>query len=345
MLTYMHKLRYMKYTIYLYFSSVLSFCLCRIMFPFQLRASIELKPVYVLFTYLQKYIRSNRVKTYHTIEMLSKLIVFIAFLAVVSCEGKPYRGYPLPFYPKYTNEATEVPIKSVPWQASLQWGYTDHTHFCSGAIISERWILTSAHCALMVPPYGDFVVKVGKHNLQIKERTEQTVFVEKSIIQRNYDGEAGPYDIALLKLSKSLKYTDSVNSVDLPESGNVSNGAAVTLTGWGSSWRTYAPMMPDKLQLLKLNTIDIDTCNKSVIQLTGSSSLSVNSICTGPRSSGFATCNGDPGSPLVVSNGTNYELIGIASWGIVPCGTIGAPTIYTEVYPYIDWIINIMEYA
>ncbi|XP_029051286.1 trypsin-1-like [Osmia bicornis bicornis] len=277
--------------------------------------------------------------------MLSKLIVFIAFLAVVSSDGKPYRGYPLPFYPKYTNEATEVPIKSVPWQASLQWGHTSHTHFCSGAIINERWVLTSAHCALMVPPYGDFVVKVGKHDLQIKERTEQTVFVEKSIIQRNYDGEAGPYDIALLRLSKSLEYTDSVNSIDLPESGNVSNGAAVTLTGWGSSWRTYAPIMPDKLQLLKLNTIDIDTCNKSVIQLTGSSSLSVNTICTGPRSSGFATCNGDPGSPLVVSNGTNYELIGIASWGIVPCGTFGAPTIYTEVYPYIDWIINIMMYA
>lgn len=49
-----------------------------------------------------------------------------------------------------------------------------------------------------------------------------------------------------------------------------------------------------------------------------------------------SACSGDSGGPLV-NNATN-TLVGITSWGISPCGTQDAPTVYTNVCSYLDWI-------
>jgi secreted trypsin-like serine protease len=37
------------------------------------------------------------------------------------------------------------------------------------------------------------------------------------------------------------------------------------------------------------------------------------------------------------------EVVGIVSWGIIPCGSIGSPTVYTKVSAYIDWIESIIS--
>ena len=104
-------------------------------------------------------------------------------------------------------------------------------------------------------------------------------------------------------------------------------------------------------------------------------------ICTGPLSGGVAACSGDSGGPLMQlvplsiynrdkitdeyeeydenyneerSNRQNKMLnvenddievpvlLGVVSWGMAPCGHRGAPTVYTKVSSYIDFI---EEYA
>lgn len=97
-------------------------------------------------------------------------------------------------------------------------------------------------------------------------------------------------------------------------------------------------------------------------------------MCTGPTSGGIAACAGDSGGPLVqikniapptpepveenagiynasVSNNgqgsleekaelDNVEsvLLGVVSWGVSPCGEVGAPTVYTNVSHHMDFI-------
>ena len=48
---------------------------------------------------------------------------------------------------------------------------------------------------------------------------------------------------------------------------------------------------------------------------------------------------GDSGGPLVQRNERNeYELIGIVSWGVAPCGEDSLPSVYTRVSAYNEWI-------
>ena len=37
------------------------------------------------------------------------------------------------------------------------------------------------------------------------------------------------------------------------------------------------------------------------------------------------------------------EVIGVVSWGFIPCGSVGAPSVYTRVSAHIDWINSIMD--
>lgn len=57
-------------------------------------------------------------------------------------------------------------------------------------------------------------------------------------------------------------------------------------------------------------------------------------VCSGIRFGGESACNGDSGGPLVQNN----VLIGAVSWGLVPCGAAGAPSVYVKVSAYIPWI-------
>lgn len=52
---------------------------------------------------------------------------------------------------------------------------------------------------------------------------------------------------------------------------------------------------------------------------------------------------GDSGGPLISrnENGTT-EIVGIVSWGIVPCGGVGAPAVFVRVSAFIDWINSII---
>lgn len=61
--------------------------------------------------------------------------------------------------------------------------------------------------------------------------------------------------------------------------------------------------------------------------------LNSGNVCTAPPKSVNA-CSGDSGGPLI-NNDT--ILIGVVSWGFVPCGN-GRPDIYVNVGAYIEWI-------
>ncbi|CAK9827359.1 unnamed protein product [Anthophora retusa] len=275
--------------------------------------------------------------------MSLKLIVLAIFLATTAATT-PYRGFRVPLLDTRIVGGNEAKPGQYPWQVSLQWGWLfGYSHFCGGSIINSQWIVTAGHCVLAVPNYGDFIVKAGKHNLKVSEGTEQVVKVEKSFVHEKYNGDVAPYDIALLKLAKPLTLGGNVQAINLPKALSEPSGTAV-LTGWGSTSKTSSPVMPDKLQTAKLPIIDLTSCKNAIEKLTGPSPLHSTNVCTGPLTGGYSACNGDSGGPLILQDGKKpAELIGIVSWGIVPCGTVGAPSVYTKTSSFIQWVENIMS--
>ncbi|XP_003692694.2 trypsin-1 [Apis florea] len=276
------------------------------------------------------------------IKMSLKLIIYIAFLLAIA-SAKPYRGFRIPLFDSRIVGGNEAKLYQYPWQVSLQWGWLfGNSHFCGGSILSDRWIITAGHCVLAVPDYGDFVVKAGKHDLKAKEVGEQTIAVEKTFVHENYTGDVAPYDIALLKLASPLKLTAMVQPIRLPSVPSSTPTGKATLTGWGSTSKTNNPIMPTKLQTVDLPLIDLAACKKAIEKLTGPSPLHETNICTGPLTGGFSACSGDSGGPLAHNATGRAELIGIVSWGIIPCGTVGAPSVYTKTSSFVTWIGNIM---
>lgn len=132
-----------------------------------------------------------------------------------------------------------------------------------------------------------------------------------------------------------------VRPISLPAPNQI-HDYYVTLMGWGDTATSGSPTFPNQLQSTITPIIPYANCDEFIGG--GRTPLANTNICTGPLiEGGVGFCTGDSGGPLVQQNevGT-YELVGIASWGFSPCGSINAPSVYTRVSAYNAWIYNVM---
>ncbi|XP_022916545.1 trypsin beta-like [Onthophagus taurus] len=220
-----------------------------------------------------------------------------------------------------------------PYQASMQWGLLGiWQHVCGGTIISARTVLTAAHCITEVPNIGSFRIRAGILLLNDATTIGQTITVSSNVIHPDYQGGVNPHDIALLRLANGLAFGASIAAAPLPAAGSVPSGVA-TLSGWGSTSSTQIPSMPNTLQFVNTPLITIALCRSSLISILGNAGpLHNNNVCT--LGAGQSACSGDSGGPLTL----NGAVIGVVSWGIMPCATPGAPSVYGRVSAYNGWI-------
>ena len=135
-----------------------------------------------------------------------------------------------------------------------------------------------------------------------------------------------------MQLSGPLTFTEFVKPMTLPAPAVEPKGT-VTLAGWGAT--TPIPIvMPKILQTVDKPIISYEECEKAL----GQSPLAPTNVCTGPLTGGISACSGDSGGPLTQVQGGKTVQVGVVSWGIIPCGTKGAPSVYTGVSHYIDFI-------
>lgn len=137
----------------------------------------------------------------------------------------------------------------------------------------------------------------------------------------------GQNDIAVLKVSPSIVYTKTINSVIL-EQEEVGPKETVVLSGWGST--DFPGSIPEKLQHINLKTVSNEYC-RSLHQLP----VSENQICTSTIK-GEGACKGDSGGPLIKTYSGEVRQIGIVSFGR-KCAK-GYPDVYTKISSFIPWI-------
>ncbi|XP_058402318.1 transmembrane protease serine 11B-like protein [Diceros bicornis minor] len=216
-----------------------------------------------------------------------------------------------------------------PWQASLK---KNGQHYCGASLISERSLVTAAHCFQKTKNPRNYTVSFGtKVNPPYMQHGVQQIIIHEDYIQGEHHD-----DIAVILLTEKVLFKNDVHRVCLPEATQIfAAGEGVVVTGWGAL--SYDGEYPVLLQKAPVKIIDTNTCNareayNGLVQDT--------MLCAGYMEGNIDACQGDSGGPLVYPNSRNiWYLVGIVSWG-VECGKINKPGVYTRVTAYRNWIAS-----
>uniref|UniRef100_A0A6M2DZR7 Putative trypsin-like serine protease n=1 Tax=Xenopsylla cheopis TaxID=163159 RepID=A0A6M2DZR7_XENCH len=119
---------------------------------------------------------------------------------------------------------------SAPYQVSLR--DVNNTHFCGGAIINKKWIVTAAHC---FNNFNDntFTVVVGSNYLNEGGYIHE---VER-LVKQSFDPKTMENDLALVKIKNEFEFNDkfllhNVKAINLRKI-EVEKGEKAKITGWG----------------------------------------------------------------------------------------------------------------
>lgn len=219
-----------------------------------------------------------------------------------------------------------------PWQAQID---RLGSHWCGGSLLSDRWVLTAAHC-VAGQVAGSFEVSLGVHTRSMPTANVQTRDVSRLIVHPDYDASAIENDVALIELSSPVTFTAFVQPIALGQSEAPVGGSAY-VTGFGN----FAPGSgaADTLKEALLPVRSADTCNapESPLGLEVTDSM----LCAGYLTGEDGGCHGDSGGPLVMpssafSNG--WELVGVVSWGVGHfCSSY---TVFARVSELAGWVLG-----
>lgn len=228
-----------------------------------------------------------------------------------------------------------------PWQAML-WGKATNieTALCGGSVLSEKWIVTAAHCFDGIPEswYMNYTVKLGKHDKSIDEESQIVTRINEVIKHPGYKKKARyNNDIALVRVTNPIQFTDYIRPICL---GNISelehtffekSQQLGYVSGWG--YLNDKGPQPNILQEIQLPIQEYGTCRNSTVPRY----VTDNMFCAGYPEGNADACTGDSGGPFVGEHKGRWYLLGIVSWG-EGCARKGKYGFYTRVLNYHDWI-------
>ena len=245
------------------------------------------------------------------------LLLFFSFHPLVKGASWTYGGKIAGGFPIGINE---VPYHSV-------FIFNRSQAYCSSAIISKTWVVTSAHCVSM-DPSGKFMVRYGS---SMPMSGGKLIDVLESFVHPLFHvGKAEiEYDIALIKVAEEIEFQTASN-IKLPAqdiSISTIDKTNCLVTGFGLT-KPGKPIEPH-LAGAFVPIWETEKCQAALSKFI----INENHICAGYQGSSSNSCKMFSGGLLQC----NQKLIGISSWGL-GCSRPDTPNVYTYVSAVRNWI-------
>lgn len=196
---------------------------------------------------------------------------------------------------------------------------------CGGSVISANWILTAAHC---ITRGTKIQIRAGSRFFRRGGTIRNVRYV---VVNSGYNNINKTHDIALIKLSRRLKWSAKVRPIRLAKP-NFKIPQNFLVSGWGAV-KENVKNPSNVLRGVRISKVPIKKCKKQYVNEFRVSSLVVCAALPGKDS-----CSGDSGGPLI-NNGVQY---GIVSGG-KGCARPNFPGIYTNIKRQYPWIRNVVR--
>uniref|UniRef100_A0A182N2U9 Peptidase S1 domain-containing protein n=1 Tax=Anopheles dirus TaxID=7168 RepID=A0A182N2U9_9DIPT len=200
--------------------------------------------------------------------------------------------------------------------------------FCSGAIISPRYVLTAAHCTRTIPSVSRVQALVGDHDYRTGLDTPYSAIynIDQIIAHEYYNEQNRDNDIALLRTTTEMDFNRGVGPICLPFTYSTYSFASlqVDIAGWGTT--SYGGQMSTVLRKTTLNVLQNANCTAPYVN--------DQKVCT--FAVGRDSCQYDSGGALFLRGAQRMYTIGIISYGAACAAS--TPSVASRVTYHLNWI-------
>ncbi|XP_055606036.1 brachyurin-like [Uranotaenia lowii] len=228
-----------------------------------------------------------------------------------------------------------------PHHALIVSTFPDKKRYCSGAMVSRKFVITVAQC---VEGSSKIEVTLGAQCLldggDNKFRYKFTAL--EHFVRSGYNYETFENDIALVKFTDdNIRLPPWIKPIELPEATEEHLHDQLLTSGYGMlNYDTTSAA--DFLEFTQLTVLNHETCQQEFEFVTPESGR----FCA-QREEQEPNCVSDVGSPLVFKREgyKQYTLVGLTSFGQKFACEKGNPGALQEVSAHVEWIREIIGEA
>ncbi|XP_055842878.1 serine protease persephone-like [Episyrphus balteatus] len=230
-------------------------------------------------------------------------------------------------------------------------GASGFDYRCASSLISERYVLTAAHCVndpLALPTF----VRLGVVVWNATEDDEDSdgilpvdIPIENITIHRLYNPRIRHHDIALIRLNQDVEFSSFVRPACLhQDTQDLDSNTRLVVCGWGVT-DVQTRQRSGILLQTNVTTVPMKECNSTHLAFhlpTSSYRVGLNNgqYCAFDPEFKKDACESDSGGPLQLVNNGDSTIVGVISYGF-SCAT-NIPAVYARVAHYLDWIESIV---